>query len=1158
MILSIPGLKHKLKPKMKKTGILLSIAAAIFAASCVHDNLADETSEGRLASDLLWEAEYVCDGPEADDTQAKTTISGNRTKVYWEYGDGIGFYTFENICNGSVISKDSYQQRAVIQLEASMPVRPYAAVHNSDNVSLVNGLLWKDENEVLVYMKENQTGRFSDANISAAKVMSGSQTLRFYNLLPVFEMEVTNPSVRKISIEAENTIITGSVRAIFNTDGTLAKVERHALDGMAISIDIDGPGTYYASLLPTTLSKGVLSIRYKDASGNVVNSITSPKLLMIQPGQLYRWGDIADHDVSSKTLPKGNVFNNYMKQLAGSLANIKTIQFVRNNTATAGTRISENVYMAYSNGLITVTTSKPEFYANPDCSDMFANLSNLTNIYGLYYVNTSAVTDMNAMFYQCGQLVDFDLTGFDTSNVDSMFDMFYSCSSLEELDLTSFNTRNVNNMGYMFEWCYALRKVFAGKNFVLKNGLFAEEMLLGDAFTVYGSTETMKSFLDNLVPGDNQDYSPHAIHFAIDMGEAGFWSAMNMGAYRLIDNGYYFTWHGKDSKGYWKDGISDGHAFVKSEYTYGDSYGRDWDKIPGNYPSWPTSEWRMPKEADINALLANTTAEVTGYGAAWGVTFTHKTNGNSIHIPYTGPIYSSSKHSGCAIWVGDYHGDTDFGTYFDLVDKGIHDDYPSYYGLPIRPISKFGSKAVTSISVSPSSLVMHKGESRVLSATVNPSDAFDKTLTWSSDNTSVVTVSGSKVTAVGLGSANVTVRNSASGVYARVSVTVESVNPSSVRIVNAFNGSEEWSGSVTLIEDVEGESYHGVRAVVSPSNADYHIRWETSGAHVSETMGSELGFFTPYIREGSNPFLFCASTNGQTASDYLRCVVTSSDGTVVLKKTVNLSIAVSEKQCIKVNLSSATGFKPSGNRSFNSQGQTSCHGVFPAANPTDGYNYYLHFDKKVNLIPAEAFYGTGLLKAVKLPSDVKSIEIAAFQACSSLEKVEFNEGLETIGERAFSSSKKLNNLEFPSTLRTIGFNAFSYCSSLSRVVFNEGLKTIDDNAFLSDSNSNIGLKEFTLPSTLESIGAKAFRDMRKETVFIPASVKYMGEGAFDDCGSLKTVFMYCTTPPQSSGNGPFGAGNLTKLQYFYVYPSALSAFSTSPYYKQFKSVMKTF
>ncbi len=81
--------------------------------------------------------------------------------------------------------------------------------------------------------------------------------------------------------------------------------------------------------------------------------------------------------------------------------------------------------------------------------------------------------------------------------------------------------------------------------------------------------------------------------------------------------------------------------------------------------------------------------------------------------------------------------------------------------------------SVTGVDISDDSLSLEEGQSAVLTATVLPDNATDKTVSWSSDNTSVVTVDqGGNLNAVGAGQATVTVTTTDGGFSASCNVTV--------------------------------------------------------------------------------------------------------------------------------------------------------------------------------------------------------------------------------------------------------------------------------------------------------------------------------------------------------------------------------------------------
>ena len=105
---------------------------------------------------------------------------------------------------------------------------------------------------------------------------------------------------------------------------------------------------------------------------------------------------------------------------------------------------------------------------------MFQGCSSLTAL-DLRNFNTSNVTNMNAMFADCSNLKELDLSSFDTSKVTGMSSMFMRCSSLESVDLKSFNTNNVTAMQQMFYECSSLKELDLS-NFSTRNVTFMRQM----------------------------------------------------------------------------------------------------------------------------------------------------------------------------------------------------------------------------------------------------------------------------------------------------------------------------------------------------------------------------------------------------------------------------------------------------------------------------------------------------------------------------------------------------------------------------------------------------------------------------------------------------------------------------------------------------------
>ena len=129
--------------------------------------------------------------------------------------------------------------------------------------------------------------------------------------------------------------------------------------------------------------------------------------------------------------------------------------------------------------------------------------------------------------------------------------------------------------------------------------------------------------------------------------------------------------------------------------------------------------------------------------------------------------------------------------------------------------------AVTSVTLSQTSLALVEGDTQTLTATVNPSDATEKTVTWASSDAQVASVAGGKVTAVNPGTATITA--SCGGKSATCAVTVEKkVIPVSAITLNK-----------TEITLKQNESFQ-LTATVAPDDAsDKTVTWTSSDAAVA-------------------------------------------------------------------------------------------------------------------------------------------------------------------------------------------------------------------------------------------------------------------------------------------------------------------------------------
>ncbi len=123
-------------------------------------------------------------------------------------------------------------------------------------------------------------------------------------------------------------------------------------------------------------------------------------------------------------------------------------------------------YLLFSGfpGWYDIRTSVTQVVFDPTFADArpssanywFYEMTNLTTISGLNYLNTENMISMNGMFAYCSNLTSIDVGHFNTDNSENMGGMFYGCSGVSTLDVSHFNTSKVTNMYGMFQNCSGL------------------------------------------------------------------------------------------------------------------------------------------------------------------------------------------------------------------------------------------------------------------------------------------------------------------------------------------------------------------------------------------------------------------------------------------------------------------------------------------------------------------------------------------------------------------------------------------------------------------------------------------------------------------------------------------------------------------------------
>ena len=232
------------------------------------------------------------------------------------------------------------------------------------------------------------------------------------------------------------------------------------------------------------------------------------------------------------------------------------------------------------------------------------------------------------------------------------------------------------------------------------------------------------------------------------------------------------------------------------------------DTTSKNNGNWPGVEMAQLTADDSCAKAGTYKYEVPDLGEGkYRVIFT---NGSGAQTP--GGNQPGIEFSGKVSWDGS-----------SAAVSAVNCNTPQ--PVPVSSVSISGS------GVSDGKLSLKSGASVQLTATVTPSNATDKTVSWTSSNSSVAKVSDGKITAVKGGTATITA--TAGGKTASVVVTVAD-NPVPVTSVS-ISGDGVSGGKLSLKSGASAQ----LTATVKPDDAtDRKVTWTSSDSSVANVMGT--------------------------------------------------------------------------------------------------------------------------------------------------------------------------------------------------------------------------------------------------------------------------------------------------------------------------------
>lgn len=214
--------------------------------------------------------------------------------------------------------------------------------------------------------------------------------------------------------------------------------------------------------------------------------------------------------------------------------------------------------------------------------------------------------------------------------------------------------------------------------------------------------------------------------------------------------------------------------------------------------------------------------------------------------------------------------------------------------------------------------------------------------------------------------------------------------------------------------------------------------------------------------------------------------------------------------------------------------------------------------KKTKYVCKGAFERCTGLTTVKFANPKTKLEGSVFCRCKSLKKAVLPKKIKNIPESTFAECSGITKVILPKTISIIQKQAFADCSSLKSVKLNSRVYAVGDKAFadsglrsikMNDNMQFIGngafqgtnIKSLTLKSKVTFIGNRVFANCSKlKRISVPASVKGINPGAFNNCVSLRAINVASGNANYCSVSGVLYNKSMTKLIQYPLHKTSAS------------------
>ncbi|MDE6796102.1 MAG: leucine-rich repeat protein [Muribaculaceae bacterium] len=375
-------------------------------------------------------------------------------------------------------------------------------------------------------------------------------------------------------------------------------------------------------------------------------------------------------------------------------------------------------------------------------------------------------------------------------------------------------------------------------------------------------------------------------------------------------------------------------------------------------------------------------------------------------------------------------------------------DYSYRIGTAKIEIEIVDNMDPTDIVISDRELLMDTGTDTSLKVSLTPEDART-TITWSSSDTQVATVSDGLVKAIGKGNAVIEASTS-NGLSAKCYVTVlDDSDYENVLIDNLYYKLDRKNNTAVVVPPAGGDYDPLPDDIVVPESVKYY----------------EKNYTVTAI--GANAFDLCAITSVTLPASVSAIGNRSFAGTLI--RDIDLPEGLKEIGEFAFSDSKIESIMIGKNVSIIRPGAFSdCEMLRAIYVDSENNNFTVNDECLYNKSLKTIYYIPITKKSVVFSVPLETIGAYACVNNKTVTQLDFPENLRIIGQHAFEGCDGIMNLSFPTSLQEVEDTAFYGCNHLEKVSFGDKIKIIGKDVFTSPRLIKVTVNALTPPNVEES------------------------------------------------------------------------------------------